>query len=156
MRQVDTLVEFRKLLEAGYTEQQAEAQVRLISNSIILDMGVLATKEDIERLSIATKADIERLSVATKEDINRLSIQTKADISQLSMETKADINRLSVETKADINRLSIETKADIKTLEKDIVSLEERINSKFNFVYMMGGAIFTVNCIPLLQKLFSH
>lgn len=154
MRQVDTLIEFRKLLGAGYTEQQAEAQVRLISNSIVLDMGVLATKEDIERLSVATKGDIERLSVSTKEDINRLSMETKADINRLSIETKADISQLSMETKADINKLSIETKADIKTLEKDIISLEERINSKFNFIYMMGGAIFTVNCIPLLQKFF--
>lgn len=42
----------------------------------------------------------------------------------------------------------VATKDDLKSLEKDI-------NSKFNYVYAMGAAIFMICCVPVLERIFT-
>ena len=97
MRYVDTLVEYRKLILAGYGEAEAEAQVSFVSESVKLNMDSIATKDDLKNLEIVTKEDIKHLAITTKENINHLA----------------------------------------------------------NVLYLMGGAIFTVVCIPILQKILG-
>ena len=50
----DTLASANALMESGFTNQQAQALVTVMTDN-------LATKEDIEILRLATKADMEHL-----------------------------------------------------------------------------------------------
>lgn len=42
----------------------------------------------------------------------------------------------------------------IKKIESDLTSLKSTMDIKFNLVYMLGAAIFTICCIPILTKIF--
>lgn len=59
----------------------------------------------------------------------------------------------------DFSREDLATKNDLKVLEADINSrfkaLESDIDSKFRGVYVIGGAIFTVVCLPIIQNLLT-
>lgn len=52
----DTLAYSKKLRDAGFTEQQAEAQALALASVLKETSGDLATKQDIERLSDKVEA----------------------------------------------------------------------------------------------------
>ena len=98
----DTHAAVKKLKEAGFTEQQAEAQTTLLVDVIA---GELATKHDIETV----KHDIETV----KHDIETV----KLDIENVRAELKRDIETLRAELKRDIETLHTDMKHDMKELE---------------------------------------
>jgi hypothetical protein len=69
----DTHASVKKLKDAGFTEQQAEAQVEVISgllgSSLATKLDIAEVKHDIEALRLATKADIAELRTELKTDI---------------------------------------------------------------------------------------
>lgn len=52
----DTLAYSKKLRDAGFTEQQAEAQALALASVLKETSGDLATKQDVERLSDKVEA----------------------------------------------------------------------------------------------------
>jgi hypothetical protein len=61
----DTHAAVQKLKSAGFTEQQAEAQVQVLSeiieSNLATKLDIAEVKRDIEALRLATKADIATL-----------------------------------------------------------------------------------------------
>ena len=98
----DTHAAVKKLKEAGFTEQQAEAQTTLLTDVIA---GELATKHDIE----AVKHDIETV----KLDIENVRAELKRDIETLRL----DLENVRAELKRDIEALRADMKHDMKELE---------------------------------------
>ena len=98
----DTYAAVKKLKEAGFTEQQAEAQTALLMDVI---GGELATKHDIETV----KLDIENVRAELKRDIATV----KLDIENVRAELKRDIATV----KLDIENVRTELKRDMKELE---------------------------------------
>ena len=81
----DTYAAVKKLKEAGFTEQQAEAQTALLMDVIA---GELATKHDIETVKhdIETvKLDIENVRAELKRDIEALRADMKHDMKELEL-----------------------------------------------------------------------
>ena len=74
----DTYAAVKKLKEAGFTEQQAEAQTALLTDVIA---GELATKHDIETV----KLDIENVRAKLKRDIEALRADMKHDMKELEL-----------------------------------------------------------------------
>ena len=98
----DTYAAVKKLKEAGFTEQQAEAQTTLLTNVIA---GELATKHDIE----AVKHNIETV----KLDLENVRAELKRDIETL----KLNLENVRAELKRDIETLRADMKHDMKELE---------------------------------------
>ena len=92
----DTHAAVKKLQEAGFTEQQAEAQTALLMDVIA---GEVATKRDIE----AVKLDIENVRAELKRDIEAV----RRDIETLRTELKHDIAELRRDMKEQEMRLTI-------------------------------------------------
>jgi hypothetical protein len=63
-------------------------------------------------------------------------------------ESQADVAVKSWAEAYDMSREGLATKEDIKILESEITA-------SFKIVYIIGGAIFTICCLPVLQKLFQ-
>ena len=68
------------------------------------------------------------------------------DLSREDLATKADFGLL----KADLDLVGLRLESKINQVE---LRLESKIDKLGNTVYVMGGAIFTVCCIPILQKM---
>ena len=126
----DTHAAVKKLKEAGFTEQQAEAQTTLLMEVIA---GELATKHDIETI----KHDIETV----KLDIENVRAELKRDIETLRTELKHDIETLRAETKHDIAEL----KHDIAELKRDMKEQEMRLTIKLGAMLALAvGAVATL------------
>ncbi|MFO1428623.1 MAG: DUF1640 domain-containing protein [Candidatus Competibacteraceae bacterium] len=69
----DTHAAVKKLQQAGFTEQQAEAQTALLMDVIA---GEVATKLDLENVRAELKRDIE----AVKLDLENVRAELKRDI----------------------------------------------------------------------------
>ena len=81
----DTYAAVKKLKEAGFTEQQAEAQTTLLMDVIA---GELATKHNIETVkhNIETvRLDIENVRAELKRDIEALRADMKHDMKELEL-----------------------------------------------------------------------
>ena len=92
----DTYAAVKKLKEAGFTEQQAEAQTALLTDVIA---GELATKRDIETV----KLDIENVRAELKRDIETVRL----DIENVRAELKRDIEALRADMKHDMKELEL-------------------------------------------------
>ncbi len=70
-----------------------------------------------------------------------------------------EMSRDDLATKLDLDLVESRLESKIHQVEAKIDQVELRLESKIdklgNTVYLMGGAIFTVCCIPILQKFFQ-
>ena len=121
----DTLVQAKRLQEAGFNEKQAEALTGVLRDAVKpFDTSELATKADIAVLSatqadLASKADLAALKddvTALKADLAALSAATKADLAATNANVaalKSDLSARIAETKADLGAKIAETKAEL-------------------------------------------
>ncbi|MGH8609156.1 MAG: hypothetical protein ACREX9_17605 [Gammaproteobacteria bacterium] len=98
----DTLKFAKRLKEAGFTEQQAEALAA--AEAEFIDEN-LATKRDI--------ADLKRDIADAMRDIKELDLK----IEQVRVELKRDIKELEVALKRDIKELETKLARDMRDLE---------------------------------------
>ena len=126
----DTHAAVKKLQQAGFTEQQAEAQTTLLMDVIT---GEVATKRDIE----AVKLDIENVRAELKRDIEAV----KLDLENVRTELKRDIETLRAELKHDIAEL----KHDMAELRRDMKEQELRLTIKLGAMLAIAvGAVATL------------
>ena len=85
---LDTHAMIKDFVAGGFTEKQAETQVRALSNLLTHN---LATRHGLEEVRKDLKIEIEALRKETKTDIEQLRKETKTDIEQLRKEMKTDI-----------------------------------------------------------------
>ena len=85
----DTYKMVKRLRDAGFTDNQAEAVTAAVQESGSVDLSQLATKADLVELRAATKADLTELRAIAKSDLAELRATTKADLA----EAKSDILR---------------------------------------------------------------
>ena len=78
----DTHAFVKKLVAAGFTQQQAEAQVQVLAR-LVYDQ--LATKRDLKDLELAMKRDLKDLEVALTRHIKDLEFATKRDMKELEL-----------------------------------------------------------------------
>jgi coiled-coil family 90 protein len=92
----DTLIQAKRLREAGFDEKQAEALTTVLRDAVKpFDTSELATKADLAALSVATKADI----AALKADLAALKadVATKSELAALKADVKADLAALKAD-----------------------------------------------------------
>ena len=151
----DTHAAVKKLQQAGFTEQQAEAQTALLMDVIV---GEVATKLDVENVRTELKHDIEavRLDIENvRADLKRDIEAVKLDIENVRAELKRDIETLRAESKHDIAELKrdvaelkhdmAEVKRDIAELKRDMKELEMRLTIKLGAMLVIGvGVVATL------------
>ena len=95
-----TLQYAKKLIQAGFTENQAEIQVEAMTD--LLDTNV-ASREDIQLL----KQDVKQVRQDLKQDINQVQQELKQDINQVEQTLKQDISLTRHEIKELESRMMI-------------------------------------------------
>ncbi|MCI0734116.1 MAG: CCDC90 family protein [Methylococcaceae bacterium] len=134
----DTLKFAKRLKEAGFTEQQAEALAAAEAEFVEEN---LATKRDMKELEVSLKQDIAEV----KRDMKELEVSLKHDIA----EVKRDMKELDVSLKRDMKELEVALKRDIKELETNLArgmkDLEYRMTIKLGAMLVLAvGAMATL------------
>ncbi|MBF0108126.1 MAG: DUF1640 domain-containing protein [Magnetococcales bacterium] len=140
----DTHAYVKKLVSTGFTEEQAETQMRLLSE--VLD-AQLSTKADLAKVDarvLELTRDIELIRQNTelvRKDIKALDVkiettraELKKDIESTRAEFGAKIESTKAELSAKIESTRAELKKDIEStraeLKKDIESTRAELNAK--------------------------
>ena len=105
----DTLKFAKRLKEAGFTEQQAEALAAAEAEFIEEN---LATKRDIAEL----RRDMKELEVNLRRDMKELEINLKRDITELETSLRRDTEGLRTELKRDMKDLEYRMTIKLGTL----------------------------------------
>jgi biopolymer transport protein ExbB/TolQ len=114
----DTLKFAKRLKEAGFTEQQAEA---------LAD----AEAEFIEQ-NLATKRDI--------DDIKRDIADVKRDIKELEVTLRNEIKQLDVTLRSEIKQLDVKIEQIRSDLARDLKDLEYRMTIKLGTMMVVAVA----------------
>jgi predicted phage-related endonuclease len=101
----DTLKFAKRLKEAGFTEQQAEALADAEAEFIEQN---LATKRDI--------TDIKRDIADVKRDIKELEVTLRNEIKQLDVTLRGEIKQLDVTLRGEIKSLMSRSNRSVRTL----------------------------------------
>ncbi len=146
----DTLAYSKKLIEAGFSPQQAEAQAELqsqILSELLLDK--LSTKDDFRHLDAKidhTKEELNAKIDHTKEELNAKIDALDIKIDHVKDELHAKIDHVEAKLSARMDGLD----AKIEYVEKSLTIL---FNSKFRLLYWMFGFMVSMS-VAILLKLF--
>jgi hypothetical protein len=152
----DTLVQARRLREAGFDEKQAEALTTALRDAApLFDVATLATKADFDALKadVATKADLDVLRADTKVDLAALRADTKADLAALKADvaSKTEFAAGLAALKADVVTKA-EFAAGLATLKADLL--------QWMIGLVVGAVVFNafvvIGSVLGLAKLLGH
>jgi len=126
----DTLKFAKRLKEAGFTEQQAEALADAEAEFIEQN---LATKRDI--------ADVKRDIADVKRDIADI----KRDVKELEVTLRNEIKQLEVTLRGEIKQLEVKIEQIRSDLARDLKDLEYRMTIKLGTMMVVAvGAMATL------------
>ena len=130
---IDTLSMTRKLKDAGFTPQQAEAQAEVFAELVGSDL--------------ATKRDLKELEVALKRDIKDVELK----ISQVEANLKRDIKDIDLK----ITQVEANLKRDIRELE---LKMDKGNSDTQARLWQIGAGIVALlfGLTGVLFRLFSH
>ena len=120
----DTISEMRRLRDAGFAQEQAEAITRSIHS------GVTG--------GVATKADLETFRSEVREEISALRSEVREEIATLRSEVREEITAFRSEVRG-----------EIATLRSEIVLVQ----SDLRWIKLIGGVIVAVLVLPWLAEL---
>jgi ketosteroid isomerase-like protein len=142
----DTLKFVKRLKEAGFSEQQAEA---LAEAEADLFETTLASKQDIADL----KREIETARTELKREIEAVRTELKHEIETVRTELKREIETVRTELKHEIETVHTELKREIEAvrvkLEYEIRAAEQRMAMKLGSLMVVA-----VGVVATLVKLF--
>jgi Zn-dependent metalloprotease len=79
----DTHESIKILTKAGFTEEQAEGQVKVITGLI---EDTLASKKDLKELEIALRTDMKKMEASLRTDMQKMEAELRMDMK--TMESK--------------------------------------------------------------------
>ncbi|MGH8511599.1 MAG: hypothetical protein ACREU8_09530 [Gammaproteobacteria bacterium] len=127
----DTLKFAKRLKEAGFTEQQAEAladaEAELIEQN-------LATKRDIAEI----KRDIKELEVTLRKEIKQLEVTLHSAIKELDVTLRGEIKELDVTLRGEIKQLDVKIEQIRSDLARDLKDLEYRMTIKLGTMMVVA------------------
>ena len=115
----DTHKYVKEFVKAGMPELQAEAVIKLVSESKDYDLSKLATKEQIVLLDQKIESSVEKLD----QKIEYLRNEAKADCNRIDQKIDSSVDKL--EQKIESSRS--EFKSEIKDLKAEMHYMEYRL-----------------------------
>jgi hypothetical protein len=131
----------KRLVQAGFSDAQAETVTDVVRESRDFDFASLATKADLANLALATKAEL--ANFATKADLANFA--NKADLANLA--TKADLANLA--TKAELANLATKAEQANFATKADVAATVEAAKNDIlkwvvGLVLVQGGIVFAL------------
>lgn len=93
----DTHALVKKLQEAGFTEQQAEAQVSVLKEALSANLEALATREGLETAKIYLEGKIKDVETRLEARITQTETRLKEEMAALRQELRGETASLRQE-----------------------------------------------------------
>ena len=164
----DTLDSVRRLVGAGFSEQQAEVQTRIIAEVVDKqlatkqDLEALATREDLAQLDHKIDESSARLDRKIDESSARLDRKIDEKIAQLDHKIDEKIDQLDHKINESFTRLDHKIDESVTQLDRQIdtktTQLDRRmdaIDSELKLIKWMLALVFAVTVLPALKTLFG-
>ena len=87
----DTHQSVKELIKSGFTEGQAEGQVKLII-TIIEDK--LATKADLKKLEAVLRSDMEKLETSLRGDMQKIEARLRGEMQKMDASLRSDMQTM--------------------------------------------------------------
>jgi len=116
---IDTFHLIKRLQEAGFSPQQAEAQVEVL-------LEIYALRET------ASKNDVRKLRFLVKRDIALTEAKLRAEIQELEAKLRADTEKVRAEVRETEARLRIEiekVRAEVEKLRADVEKVRSEVEN---------------------------
>ena len=133
----DTLYYAKKLREAGFTEQQAEAQAEALR--AVVDEN-LATKYDIELV----RRDVKELEVALRNDLKGSEVALRNDLKGSEVALRNDLKEMEVALRHEIELV----RQDIELVRREIKQAEGRITIRLGALIVAGVVVLAALIVP--------
>jgi len=102
----DTLAYAKKLKKVGFTEDQAEVQVEVLSRLI---NERVATKHDIFNL----RREMKEMESSLRRDIKEMELSLRRDMKEMETSLKRDMKEMETSLKRDIIEVELRLKHDL-------------------------------------------
>ena len=144
----DTLYYAKKLREAGFTEQQAEAQAEALR--AVVDEN-LATKYDIELV----RRDVKELEVALRNDLKGSEVALRSDLKEMEVALRNDLKGSEVALRSNIKELEVALRHEIELVRQEIELVRREIKQAEGRITIRLGALIVAGVVVLaaLSKL---
>ncbi|MBF0162410.1 MAG: apolipoprotein A1/A4/E family protein [Magnetococcales bacterium] len=137
----DTHKFIKQMVATGFTEEQAEVQVRLLSEILhaqlstkadvaTVDLHVLELKRDIETTRAELKRDIETSQVKLTQDIEAIRAKLTQDIETSQVKLAQDIEAIRAKLTQDIETTRAKLTQDIETTRAKLTQDTETTRAK--------------------------
>ncbi|MEO5352044.1 MAG: CCDC90 family protein [Magnetococcus sp. XQGC-1] len=142
----DTHKFVKQMVATGFTEEQAEAQVRLLSEILHTQLSTKADVAKVDMHVLELKRDIETTKAELKRDIETIQAELKRDIEAID----AKVEATRAELKRDIAAMATKLESTKSELQKEIfVSVANAKTEIIKWVVGMGvvtlGGVMTIN-----------
>ncbi|MFN3454651.1 MAG: coiled-coil domain-containing protein [Pseudobdellovibrio sp.] len=98
----DTLKYAKKLEAAGFQREQAEQQIKVITEMIV---DGVATKQDLKSLEVCLSSDLKVSEAALRSDMKKLETALRSDIKELETNLRSDMKQLDTAIRSDMKEL---------------------------------------------------
>ena len=136
----DTLKFAKRLKEAGFTEQQAEALADAEAEFIEQNLATKRDIADIKRDIADVKRDIKELEVTLRNEIKQLDVALRNEIKQLDVTLRGEIKQLDVTLRGEIKQLDVKIEQIRSDLARDLKDLEYRMTIKLGTMMVVAVA----------------
>jgi chromosome segregation ATPase len=145
----DTLKFAKRLKEAGFTEQQAEALADAEAEFIEQNLATKRDIADIKRDIADVKRDIKELEVTLRNEIKQLGVTLRGEIKQLDVTLRGEIKQLDVTLRGEIKQLDVKIEQIRSDLARDLKDLEYRMTIKLGTMMVVAVAAMATLVKPL-------
>jgi hypothetical protein len=142
----DTHQYVKRLIDAGFTESQAETQVALWVQALQSQLGELATKRDLQDQETVLRRDLQEMATASKRDLQELAVATQRDLQETKAYLEAKIEALDTKLSGRIEALDTKLSGRIDTLRAEL-------GTELKYIKWLGGVILGA-LVALLVKAF--
>ncbi|MCG5514527.1 MULTISPECIES: CCDC90 family protein [unclassified Ectothiorhodospira] len=136
----------KRLMAAGFTEAQAEAQTQalldLLENRLVTkdDIRHLATKDDLHDLESSLRQDIGTLESSLRQDMTTLESSLRQGMAAMESSLRRDLA-----SREDLKNMDSALRKDMEgvkiALQKDIQLLSNRLTIKLGSIMVAGITI---------------
>jgi gas vesicle protein len=117
MDMYDTLKYAKKLIATGIPQNQAEAQIEIMSD--LVDKN-FATNASVEKLGNDVRSEMRELGTELRSEIKELGVELRSEIKELGVELRSEMRELGTQLRSEMKELRTQLRSEMQVMGAEI------------------------------------